>query len=120
MGQPRNLNSHGLVGSTGHPVAPASCRSNRLEAGSTIQSGAGSGLIEPTDPAPGGTVRDMEKQLIFRTLDQVEGNRTRAAKLLGVSIRTLRNKLREYRDEKSCLGHSSEESFYTVQGIRSN
>ena len=44
----------------------------------------------------GTTVRQMEEFLIYRTLDEVDGNRTRAAELLGISIRTLRNKLNEY------------------------
>ncbi|MBF0309674.1 MAG: sigma-54-dependent Fis family transcriptional regulator [Magnetococcales bacterium] len=44
----------------------------------------------------GTTVRQMEEILIRRTLDEVAGNRTRAAELLGISIRTLRNKLNEY------------------------
>ncbi|MBI5683234.1 MAG: sigma-54-dependent Fis family transcriptional regulator [Deltaproteobacteria bacterium] len=43
-----------------------------------------------------GTLRDMEKGLIFKALKDTEGNKTRAAKTLGISIRTLRNKLREY------------------------
>jgi DNA-binding NtrC family response regulator len=47
----------------------------------------------------GYTVREMEKELIFRTLKDVNDNRTHAAELLGISIRTLRNKLREYREE---------------------
>jgi len=47
----------------------------------------------------GYTVREMEKELIFRTLIDVNDNRTHAAELLGISIRTLRNKLREYREE---------------------
>jgi DNA-binding NtrC family response regulator len=55
----------------------------------------------PPPPAmrAGITVRDMEKELIFRTLEEVDDNRTHAAELLGISIRTLRNKLREYREE---------------------
>jgi two-component system, response regulator FlrC len=44
----------------------------------------------------GTTIHDMEKNLIMSTLQRVEGNRTRAATLLGISIRTLRNKLNEY------------------------
>jgi len=51
----------------------------------------------------GYTVREMEKELIFRTLEDVNENRTHAAELLGISIRTLRNKLREYREESGAL-----------------
>ena len=51
----------------------------------------------------GYTVREMEKELIFRTLEDVNDNRTHAAELLGISIRTLRNKLREYREESGAL-----------------
>ena len=46
----------------------------------------------------GTTVREMEKELIFKTLSAVNDNRTHAAKMLGISIRTLRNKLNEYRE----------------------
>jgi DNA-binding NtrC family response regulator len=52
---------------------------------------------EPRGVMVGSTVREMEKQLILKTLDEVAGNRTHAAKILGISIRTLRNKLNEYR-----------------------
>jgi DNA-binding NtrC family response regulator len=48
--------------------------------------------------AGGGTISDMEKKLIFDTLKAVDGNKTEAAKILGVSIRTIRNKLHEYGD----------------------
>jgi DNA-binding NtrC family response regulator len=44
----------------------------------------------------GTTMRDMERQLIQRTLDGTGGNRTKAAKMLGISLRTLRNKLNEF------------------------
>ena len=45
----------------------------------------------------GNSVSEMERKLIMTTLGQTNGNRTHAAKLLGISLRTLRNKLREYR-----------------------
>lgn len=44
----------------------------------------------------GTTVSDMEKTLILRTLERCGNNRTRAAEVLGISVRTLRNKLKEY------------------------
>ncbi len=44
----------------------------------------------------GRTVADVEKQLILETLEHCLGNRTHAAKILGISIRTLRNKLNIY------------------------
>jgi DNA-binding NtrC family response regulator len=44
-----------------------------------------------------GTIWEMERDLILKTLERHEGNRTHAARTLGISIRTLRNKLREYR-----------------------
>ena len=44
----------------------------------------------------GQTLREVEKQLVERTLEATGGNRTRAAAMLGVSLRTVRNKIREY------------------------
>jgi len=41
----------------------------------------------------------VERQLIIDTLSHCLGNRTHAANILGISIRTLRNKLRQYTDE---------------------
>ena len=47
----------------------------------------------------GRTVADVERDLILDTLDHVLGNRTHAANILGISIRTLRTKLNLYADE---------------------
>jgi len=47
----------------------------------------------------GRTVADVERDLILQTLDHCLGNRTHAANILGISIRTLRNKLKLYTDE---------------------
>jgi DNA-binding NtrC family response regulator len=68
------------------------------------------GAVSPHDPAAraaqvaeavtrglvGRTVADVERDLILDTLDHCLGNRTHAARILGISIRTLRNKLNEY------------------------
>ncbi len=51
--------------------------------------GAGEGDLLPLDV--------MERRMIIKSLDKTEGNRTQAAQLLGISVRTLRNKLNEYR-----------------------
>ena len=48
---------------------------------------------------PGFSVREMERKLIFMTLKDVNENRTHAAEMLGISVRTLRNKLHEYKEE---------------------
>ena len=45
------------------------------------------------------TIRDVEKSLILTTLNEHDQNRTKTAELLGISVRTLRNKLNEYRKE---------------------
>ena len=44
----------------------------------------------------GSTVDEIERELVLQTLARCEGNRTRAARVLGVSVRTLRNKIRLY------------------------
>ena len=53
--------------------------------------------VSALQASPHGSLWEMERDLIFKTLARVKENRTHAAKELGISIRTLRNKLREYR-----------------------
>lgn len=48
------------------------------------------------DLSPGMTISEAERRLIMKTLEHTAQNRTQAARLLGISIRTLRNKLHEY------------------------
>lgn len=48
--------------------------------------------------AAGTTLSEMERKLILQTLQLTQQNKTRAAQILGISIRTLRNKLNEYRE----------------------
>ena len=64
---------------------------------------AGAAATEASVKAAGGlvghTVAEVERDLILETLNHCLGNRTHAANILGISIRTLRNKLRQYADE---------------------
>jgi DNA-binding NtrC family response regulator len=57
----------------------------------------------------GRTVSDVERDLILDTLDHCLGNRTHAANILGISIRTLRNKLREYSDSGLSIPQNGEQ-----------
>ena len=58
---------------------------------------------EPTPPAADNgtstTLAELEKQHILNTLAQCDGNRTRTAETLDINIRTLRNKLNEYKEQ---------------------
>jgi len=47
----------------------------------------------------GMSLRDIEKEVILKTLGAHDGNRTKTAETLDITSRTIRNKLREYRDE---------------------
>lgn len=63
-------------------------------------------IVEPSDEnlaqdlrfSPGETLSAVEKKIILKTLQFTNQNRSEAARLLGISIRTLRNKIREYRE----------------------
>jgi len=62
---------------------------------------------KPEDPGyafmPTVPLKEMEKKAIFRALDQTNGNRTHAAEILGISVRTLRNKMNDYRKTMESL-----------------
>lgn len=53
-------------------------------------------LKSEIDLTPGRSLKDVEKEMILMTLKDTEGNRTHAAKILGISRRTLQLKLKEY------------------------
>ncbi|MEF3255338.1 MAG: sigma-54 dependent transcriptional regulator [Deferribacterales bacterium] len=53
----------------------------------------------PIHTTYGMTIADMERELILNTLKETKGNRTKAAEILGITVRTLRNKLNEYREQ---------------------
>ncbi|URK19654.1 sigma-54 dependent transcriptional regulator [Thalassospira sp. GO-4] len=81
------------------PVEPAHATSdeNGSDANDTDTGNGNDGSI--TAALVGRTVADVERDLIIDTLKHCFGNRTHAANILGISIRTLRNKLRQYTDE---------------------
>jgi DNA-binding NtrC family response regulator len=67
---------------------------------------------EDTITLPVGTpIEEVERQMIMRTLQKTKNNKTRAAELLGISLKTLHNKLNLYRDR----GQMNEESGLTNQ-----
>lgn len=63
---------------------------------------------ETSMPGVGQTVAGMERRLIIDTLKHTMGNRTTAANILGISIRTLRNKLKQYQQEGFDLPSANE------------
>jgi DNA-binding NtrC family response regulator len=71
-------------------------------AAAPVDNGAVPGVLSSSGGFP--TLGELEKQHIIAALDRCKGNRTHAAKLLDVSIRTLRNKLHEYNDTSSKSG----------------
>ena len=74
----------------GQPLAPADAGLRTAQAASVAAAEA------VRSSFVGQTVAEMEQQLILDTLEHCAGNRTHAANILGISIRTLRNKLKEY------------------------
>ncbi len=65
------------------------CTDDRIDTGHLV-------FDEADLMSPAGKLSDMEKELIIKTLRDVNGNKTKAAKILGISVRTIRNKLNEY------------------------
>ncbi|MDR1946743.1 MAG: sigma-54 dependent transcriptional regulator [Desulfovibrio sp.] len=87
-----------------NPAGLAATPSGPPDTGRPEGSGTpGEGLVPPRGGAPadfsGGVIplSEMERIMIRKGLEQTGGNRTQAAELLGISVRTLRNKLNEYR-----------------------
>jgi DNA-binding NtrC family response regulator len=90
--------------SHGNEIAPEAIRlpdggrlpEGQMRAASDPVTIAAEAAATTTRALVGRTVSEVERELILDTLDHCLGNRTHAANILGISIRTLRNKLREY------------------------
>ncbi len=94
----RALEFHDFVSRPGNaPAAPAS-GALRNAGGGAIGVGAPAPAAAPAAPPSDEiqTVEEMEKRLIHTALQKTKGNRNEAAKLLGINVRTLRNKLNLY------------------------
>ncbi len=97
-----NTMHRGVLLAQGDDIGPdAILLTAEMEQGSAALSNTSSETpADPVNPdmAPlvGRKVEDVERDLIIHTLDHCLGNRTHAANILGISIRTLRNKLRHY------------------------
>ncbi|NBC34557.1 MAG: AAA domain-containing protein [Alphaproteobacteria bacterium] len=78
---------------SGPSLAPDDAPARAVQAAEAVAAGqAAGGLV-------GRTVAEVERQLIIDTLHHTLGNRTHAANILGISIRTLRNKLKQYNED---------------------
>ncbi|HXP76768.1 MAG TPA: sigma-54 dependent transcriptional regulator [Stellaceae bacterium] len=80
----------------GPSIGPESVMLSNLTVG---DGDAGNAALASKLGLVGRTVADVERDLILETLNHCLGNRTHAANVLGISIRTLRNKLQQYRQE---------------------
>lgn len=90
---PAGVSSAGAQNSVSADDMPSDVRANVDNAVAALQnSGAVQSLV-------GKTIAEVEKDMIINTLEHCLGNRTHAANILGISIRTLRNKLNQYRDD---------------------
>jgi two-component system, response regulator FlrC len=78
---------------------------------SKVHSIAGATMNTPASGNTGGlvgrTVDSVEQELIVDTLNYCLGNRTHAANILGISIRTLRNKLKQYSEQGTAIAPSA-------------
>ena len=93
-----NLQQPGAVGGSAQPASNAPDPAGVSGAGGADASGSvqNTGAVEAL---VGRSIADVERDMIINTLEHCLGNRTHAANILGISIRTLRNKLNQYKDD---------------------
>ncbi|MDD5475940.1 MAG: sigma-54 dependent transcriptional regulator, partial [Syntrophales bacterium] len=89
-----NVIERSILLCTGNEILPEHLYLECALGGEPSQTGS-SAENEPVQRG-GGTIREMERELILDTLNRVNGNRTKASRILGISVRTMRNKLHEY------------------------
>ncbi len=90
----KNIVERGVLLAQGNEITLQDLLGEELQDGADFASVMdGTGLGQETF-----NLGELEKEMIKRALSKTKGNRTHAAKLLGISVRTLRNKLAEYRN----------------------
>ena len=89
LAQGAEIGPEAILSPEGDALAPPAVSAGPAERAASAAGAATRGLV-------GRTVAEVERDLILDTLDHCLGNRTHAARILGISIRTLRNKLNEY------------------------
>lgn len=93
-----NVIERAVLLSDGETVRPENlCLEGEYETGETRRA-------TECDVPQDGTLKDMERTLIFSTLKREKGNKTRASEALGISVRTIRNKLNEYKRDGGYAG----------------
>lgn len=96
-----NIIERAVVMGQGEEIKPESIylgTSSEKQAQSSISSGESKKKKEVHLPI-GITLKELEKKLIIETLEAQKNNRTKTAQILDISVRTLRNKLKEYQIE---------------------
>ncbi len=97
-----NTMHRALLLSRGEDIQPESIMSDLSGAApkaAAVSQGDAAETRVLSDGLVGHTVAEVERDLIIETLQHCLGNRTHAANILGISIRTLRNKLKQYSEE---------------------
>lgn len=90
------LNNEGKIDKTSLLMESSFSNISSDENGEPLDTSEAEDIANKVSSFVGQKVSDMEKELILQTLSSVSGNRGKAANILGISIRTLHNKLREY------------------------
>jgi DNA-binding NtrC family response regulator len=99
----RNILERAVIVCEGTVVDPRHLPPNFGTSGVKTPSSDGSGIRLEV----GTTVEEAEKMLILRTLAATNNNKTRAAEVLGISLKTLHNKLKEYGNVASAVGETA-------------
>lgn len=99
MAQGNVIDEHAILLKSGVTTVP-------ITVPRTLEPAAPAGAVDATPAGKrsdlvGRTVDAVERELILDTLDHCLGNRTHAAQILGISIRTLRNKLKQYNENET-------------------